>query len=116
MLDLSPNKSKLIERVRAIKGHESMFEDELISALIASKSVEKSEKNFNDTKSKIIFFKPRIERIRKKFNETRYTFSKSKIKKIKRNLYEIENKKNPLPRIEEIEKNLHELEKNLSKN
>ena len=53
--------------------------------------------------------------IRKKFNESRYKFSKSKIKSIRRNLYETENKKNlPTANIKEIEKNLHELEKNLS--
>ena len=34
MLDLSPNKSKLIERIRSIKGYDSMSENELISALI----------------------------------------------------------------------------------
>ena len=57
---LSPNEAKLTERVRSINGHESMSEDELISALIASKSVKKSEKHFNDTKPKINFSKPRI--------------------------------------------------------
>ena len=41
MQDLSPNESKLIEIVRAIKGYEIMSEDELISSLIASKSVKK---------------------------------------------------------------------------
>ena len=40
MLDLSPNESKLIERIRSIKGYESMSEDEL-SAFIASESVKK---------------------------------------------------------------------------
>ena len=35
-----------------------------------------------------------IEKIRKKFNESRERFSKSKIKEITRNLYEIENKNN----------------------
>ena len=76
MQDLSPNESKLIERVRSIKGYENMSEDELISALIVSKSVKKSEKNFDDTKLKINFSKPRIESIRKKFNELKYKFSK----------------------------------------
>ena len=35
-----------------------------------------------------------IEKIRKKFNESRERFSKSKIKEITRNLYEVENKNN----------------------
>ena len=52
-----------------------MSKDELISALIASKSVRKSEKNSNDTKPKINFSKPITERIRKKFNELGYKFS-----------------------------------------
>ena len=58
-----------------------MSEDELISALIASKSVKKSEKNFDNTKPKINFYKARIEKIRKEFNESRYKFSKSKRKR-----------------------------------
>ena len=65
MQDLSPNESTLIERIRSIKGYESMSEEELISVLIASKSVKESEKNFDDTKPKINFSKSRIERIRK---------------------------------------------------
>ena len=34
MQDLSPNESKLIERIRAIKNYESMSEDELLSVLL----------------------------------------------------------------------------------
>ena len=71
----------------------SMSEDILLSAAKASKSIKKSENNFDDTKPKIDFSKSRIERIRKGFNESRYKFSKSKINEIRRNLYEIENKK-----------------------
>ena len=41
MQDLSSVESKLIDRIRSIKGYESMSEDELISALFASKSVKK---------------------------------------------------------------------------
>ena len=37
--------------------------------------------------------KNRIEEIRKKFNESRQKFSQSKVNEIRRNLYEIENKK-----------------------
>ena len=56
------------------------------------------------------------QRIRKKFAESRDRFSQSKIKEIRRNLYEIKNKNNlSTPEIKEIEKNLLELEKNLFK-
>ena len=41
MPDLLPNESKLIERIRAIKGYESMSDDELLCALLASKPVKK---------------------------------------------------------------------------
>ena len=63
-----------------------MSEDELLSALISSKPVKKSEKQ------KINFSKARIEKIRKEFNESRHKFSKSKINQIRRNLYEIKKK------------------------
>ena len=53
-----------------------MSEDELISAVIASKLVKRCEKNFDDTKLKMNFSKPRIEWIRKKINELKYKFSK----------------------------------------
>ena len=41
-----------------------MSEYELLSAVIALESVKKSGKNFDDTKPKTNFCKPRIERIR----------------------------------------------------
>ena len=63
-----------------------MSEDELLSALISSKPVKKSEK------PKINFSIARIEKIRKEFNESRHKFSKSKINQIRRNLYEIKKK------------------------
>ena len=92
-----------------------MSEDRLLSSLKASESLKESEKNFDDTKPKINFSKSRTEEIRKKFHELRHEFSKLKINKIRRNLYEIENKKNSSPPIiKEIEINLHELEKILS--
>ena len=72
-----------------------MSNDRLLDALILSKPVEK---------------------IRKEFNESRHKFSKAKIKDIRRNLYEIRNKKHLFAlRMKEIEKSLDELEKNLSK-
>ena len=53
-----------------------MSEDELLSALISSKPVKGSENNFDGTKPKIKFSKPRIEKIRKESNESRYKFFK----------------------------------------
>ena len=48
-----------------------------------------------------------IEKIRKKFNQSRDIFSKSKVKEIKRNIYEIENKNNlSTPEIKETEKKI----------
>ena len=57
MQDLSPNESKLIEGTISIKGYENMSENELLSAFIASRSVKKSENNFNDAKPKVNFSK-----------------------------------------------------------
>ena len=90
-----------------------MSEDELLSDLNAPESLKESEKNFDDTKPKISFSKSRMKGIGKEFNESKHKFSKSKIDEIRRNLYEIENLKNLLtPKIKKIEKNLLELEDN----
>ena len=67
-------------------------------------------------KPKTDFFKARIEKIRKEFNESRYKFPKLKMKEIRKNLYKIENEKNPSEsKIKRMERNLNELEENLSK-
>ena len=89
-LKLSSKESKeiaeLLARKRGIKGYKNMREDKLLNALTSSKPVKKYEKpNFS---------KARIGKIEKKFNELKYRFSKSKIKEISRNLYEIRIKKN----------------------
>ena len=87
-----------------------MSRGELISVLTPLKPAKKGKK------LKPNFSEPRIEEIRKEFNESRYQFSKLKIKEIRKNLYEIENEKNPSEsKIKEIEKNLTKLEENLSK-
>ena len=100
-MDLSTKELKAIAIIRGIKGYKRMSEDELLSALTSLKPVKKG---------KI------IEKIRKEFNESRYRFSKLKIKEIRKNLYEIENEKNPSEsNIKEIERNLTELEENLFK-
>ena len=80
-----------------------MFKERSVSVLNESESVE-SEKNFDDAE---------IKQIKKDFNELRDRFFKPKIKKIRRNLYEVENKNNlSAQKVKEIE-NLLELEKNL---
>ena len=55
MLNLSPKELNTIARIRGIKGYKSMSEDRLLSARKASESLKESEKNFDDTKPKIIF-------------------------------------------------------------
>ena len=106
MTNLSLNELKLIARSRRIKGYEGMSKTKLLSVLNESESAE-SEKNFENA---------RIKEIRKEFNKLRGRFSKPKIKEIRRNLYEIENKNNlSTQKIKEIEKNLNELEKSLAK-
>ena len=82
------------KKKRDIKGYKRMSEDRLLSALKALESLKESEKNFDDTKPKANFYRPRIEKIRKKFNESRHKFSISKINEIRRNLYKIENETN----------------------
>ena len=78
-----------------------MSKERLINSLNESEPVKESEKNFDDA---------RIKKIKKDLNELRDTLSKRKIKKTRKVLYRIENKK-----IKEIEKNLPKLEKHLSK-
>ena len=62
--------TKLLAQKRGIKGYKSMSEERLLSTLISSKPVKKSEK------PKINFSKASIEKIRKEFNESRHKFSK----------------------------------------
>ena len=109
MVNLSLNELKLIAKFSGIKGYKSVSEDK-------PESLKESGKNFDDTRPKISFSKSRIEEIRKIFNESRHKFFKSKIKMVRRNLYEIENAKIlSASNIKEIEKKFLKLEKNLSK-
>ena len=78
MLHLSRKELNVIAKIRGIKGYKSMSEDRLLSALKVSESLKESEKNFDDTKPKMNFSKPRIEKIRKEFNESSHKFSKNK--------------------------------------
>ena len=84
-----------------------MLKEKLLSALDESIESTASRKNFNNA---------RIKKIREDFNKLKDRFLKPKIKKIRRNLYEIENKNNlSKSKIKEIEQNLIELEKSLFK-
>ena len=74
-----------------------MSKERSVSAINESESVE-SEKNFDDAK---------INQIKKDFNELRDRFFKPKMKKIRRNLYEVENKNNlSTQKVKEIEKKI----------
>ena len=73
-----------MQKNRGIKGYKSMSKEILLSALNESKLVKESEKDFDDA---------RIKKIRNKFNKLKDRFSKPNMKKIKRTLYKIENKK-----------------------
>ena len=98
MIDSSLNKLKLITKNRGIKDYGNKSEDDLI-------------KIFSEPKTKISLCKRWIKDIKEKFNESRYKFSKSKINKIRRSLYDIKKLKNLFgSKIKEIEKNLLELE------
>ena len=73
-------------------------------------------KILSEPKVKTSLSKKKIRDIRKDFNKLRDRFLKPKIKEIRRNLYEIENKKNlSKSKIKEIERNLIELEESLFK-
>ena len=80
---------------RGIKDYESMFKDKLLSALKTSESKNKT----------------RNEKITEEIKKLQRMFSKSEIKEIKRNLYEIENKRN----LSASKKYLLKLEERLSR-
>ena len=80
-----------------------MSKEKLLSALESADS----KNNFNNAK---------VKKIREDFDKLRDRFLKPKIKEIRRNLYEIENKKNlSKSKIKEIEQNLIKLEESLLK-
>ena len=93
-LDLSLKESKdLIEflaRKRGVRNYKHKPNDELLSAIKESEKHEKSKNNQQQkVKSK---YKERIDVIREEVKELSYKLSKSELKEIKKNLYEIENK------------------------
>ena len=103
MIILSLDDLKAIAKNRGIKDYENKSEDDLIKIL-------------SKPKTKISLSKKKIEDIRKDVNKSRHIFSKSKIKQIRKSLYDIKNPKNlSKSKIKEIEKNLLEFEKSLSK-
>ena len=100
MPNLSLNELKQIAKMRRTKAYKSISKERLLSAL------DESEFNFNNARIK--------KKIREDFSKLRNRFLKPKIKEIRRNLYEIENKKNlSQSKIKEIEQNFIELEESL---
>ena len=98
MINLSLNELKLLAKYRGIKYYENKSEDSLIKML-------------NET-TKRSLSKKKIEDIRKDFNKSRHIFSKSKIKQIRKSLYDIKNPKNlSKSKIKETVKNILEFEK-----
>ena len=85
-----------------------MPEDRLLSAIISSKPAKKGKKpNFS---------KARIGKIEREFKKLKHKFSKKKRNEIRRNLYEIKNKKNLFTLgTEKTEKSLDDLQSFLSK-
>ena len=71
---------KLVAENRGINNYKNMSKKKLVSALSESESV-KSPDNAN------------VKKIREDFNELKDRFLKPKIKEIRKNLYEIENKR-----------------------
>ena len=72
--------------MRRMKDYNSMSKESLSSVLSESESA-KSKKNLHSAN---------IKKIREDFNKSRNTFSKLKIKEIRKFFYKIENKKNLL--------------------
>ena len=79
-LNLLLYKLKLVAENRGINNYKNMSKKKLVSALSESESV-KSLDNAN------------VKKIREDFNELKDRFLKPKIKEIRKNLYEIENKR-----------------------
>ena len=105
-LNLSLKELRLIAKSRGIKGYKGISKEKLLGALDDSELAE-SGNNFDNA---------RIKKIREDFNKLRDRFLKPKTEEIKRQLYEIENKKNlSKSKIKRIEENLLDSEKSLFK-
>ena len=81
MIILSLDELKVIAKKRGIKDYENKSEDDLIKIL-------------SEPRTKLKLSKKRIKDIREDFNKLRHTFSGSKIKQIRKNLYNIKKPKN----------------------
>ena len=103
------NELELVAKSRGIKGYKRLSKEKLVSTPTESESVESvtplSKKSFDDE---------RLKKIRKDFNELRDRFSKSQIKEIWKNLYDIKNQKNLSKKKKEIEESLFKLEESFS--
>ena len=99
MLNLSLNELKQITKIRHIQGYNNVSKERLLSILSGSESV----KSLDNIKTK---------KIREDFNISRHKFSKSEIKEIRKNFYEIETKNNIwTQKIKEIEKSFSAFKK-----
>ena len=78
MMNLSLDELKLIAKSRNIRDYKNKSENDLIKIL-------------SEPKPKINLSKKKIKEIKKDFRELRYGFSKSKINKFRRSLYNIKN-------------------------
>ena len=95
MLKLFLNELKLIAKSRGIKGYKIIFEERLLSAVRKSILVQ-NKNSFVDKRLKHVrkdFDDKKLKKIRKYFHELKDRFSKPQIKKIIKNLYEIEKKR-----------------------
>ena len=93
MLNITLNELKQIAKMRRIKGCNNMSKERLLCVLDESESIDNTK----------------IRKIKEDFNELRDMFLEPKIKEIRENLYEIENKNLSESKTKEIEKNLLEL-------
>ena len=99
-LGVSSDELKLLTKNRGIKDYKRMSEEKLLRALNKPKLI---KDNFDNE---------RLKKIREDLNKSRHKFSKSEIKEIRKNLYEIESKKNlSTQKIKEIEESLSKLKK-----
>ena len=92
---LSLDELKLIAKSRSIKGYKNMSGKRLLSLL--------SKPKIDNERSK---------KVGEDLNKSRHKYSKSEIKEIRKNLYEIETKKNlSTQKIKDIEKSLSAFKK-----
>ena len=84
MISLSLDELKLVAKNRGIKDYKNK----------SDKSEDNLIKILSEPKTKITLSKYKIEDTRKDVNKSRHKFSKSKIKQVRKSLYDIKNPKN----------------------